>query len=513
LSGATIESRDPATFEPLGSVAVTSPELAQSIVGEVAAVTPLWAQLRVGDRARYLERAAQAVIDDFDSLCELVSAESGRPPTEIAAHELLSAVDTLSWLASNARALLSARPVSLPRSLHPLGRASAGHAPLGVVAAIGCGSAPFAGLLAQTAAALIAGNGVVLKPAPRASQAGERIATVFARAGLPEGLVRVVHGRAELGRALAGSDGVRHVFFSGRVDAGAEVAAACARRGASVSLDLAASEAMIVLADANVARAASGAIWAACAGAGQLHGKPARIYVEESIHEPLRDALLEAAAAVTVGDPRAPGIQVGPLARRSRAARLHEVVAQASARGARVLCGGPLTLEGLAGAFHSPVVLEGSVEELDGLRRFAPGPLLGLCSVASAVEAVAIEGHLAPVGMRGASVWSADRRHAARIARELAPRSVWCNDHIVGPILPRDAADAVAACCSPKLITWDPPVAPPAWRFPYSTAGADAVRALAALHGTRPGERERALRDGAPALARVAARALRDARR
>src|ERR1019366_6341830 len=90
-----------------------------SLADELAAVTRLWAQLRVADRARYLERAAQAVIDEFDELCPALAVESGRPSAEIAALELLAAIDAMRWMAENAQRLLGAHRFALPRALHP----------------------------------------------------------------------------------------------------------------------------------------------------------------------------------------------------------------------------------------------------------------------------------------------------------------------------------------------------------------------------------------------------------
>ncbi|MGD0197689.1 MAG: aldehyde dehydrogenase family protein [Solirubrobacteraceae bacterium] len=502
-----IESHNPATLEPIGTVPETGTDAVGTVVAEVAAVTPLWAQLRVADRARYLDRAAQGIIDDFDEHCELLVRESGRPRGEVAAFELLAAIDTLQWLATNARRLLSARAITLPRAIHPLKRASAGHAPLGVIAVIGAGSAPFATPITHAAAALLGGNGVVLKPAPRASQAAEAIGRVLARAGLPEGLVRVIHGHAALGTALAGDRGVAHVLFSGGRPAGGAVAAECAGRGVSATLDIAAGEAMVVLADANLDAAATGALWAACAGAGQLRGKVARIYVERAAHEALTERLVHVAGTLTLGDPLEHTTQIGPLASAGRQKRMTDAIASSLALGARQLCGRPQEIAGLAGAFYSPVVLSGSVDQLAALRDYVPGPLLGVTAVGDPVAAVALEAGAELA--RGASVWSADRRHAARIARELRPGVVWCNDHLVGPVLPRDGAAALAACVSGKLITWDPLAARPPWRQPYDEVGLRGLRALAALHGTRPGDRERALRDGAAPLARVAGRALR----
>jgi acyl-CoA reductase-like NAD-dependent aldehyde dehydrogenase len=359
-----IEARNPATLETIGAVAATPPAAAATAVAGVAAVTPLWAQLRVADRARYLERAAQAVIDDFDELVELIIAESGRPRVEIEAFEVLAAIDTLQWLATNARRLLSARAITLPRTLHPLKRASAGHTPRGVIAVLSAESSTFAMPAAHVAGALLGGNGALLKPALGGSQAAEALAHALARAGLPEGLVAVVHGGEELGSALAREPAVAHVLFSGSQAAGANVAAACAARGAGATLEIAASEAMIVLADSDLDAAAAGALWAACAGAGQLQGKLARCYVERHVRDPFLARLVPAAQHLTPGDPARPQTQLGPLASAARHGRMEEAVLAALALGARMHCGQAVTVEGLAGAFQAPTVLSGSAEQL-----------------------------------------------------------------------------------------------------------------------------------------------------
>ena len=133
--------------------------------------------------------------------------------------------------------------------------------------------------------------------------------------------------------------------------------------------------------------------------------------------------------------------------------------------------------------------------------------MIDVTAVDDSVEAVA----LANAGERslGASIWSTDRRAAVRIARELDARVVWGNDH--PPALParQTAADALPLCTRAQLIAWDPPTRRPPWRFPYDAGGPLAARALAALASAREGDRERALRDGAPAMIRVAGRALR----
>ena len=205
----TLLARDPATGARLGEVRATAPEEIEGVVGEVARVQPLWALLRVEDRARYMRRVAQAIIDELDELAELLGREQGRPRGEVLTLELLPAIDALIWIAEEGGSILGRQKVKVHRSLSLTKRARIVHEPYGVVGVIGAGSAPFAQPLGQIAGALLAGNGVTFKPAPRACLAGERIARVLARADLPEGLVRLVHGGAPVGVALARAPATR----------------------------------------------------------------------------------------------------------------------------------------------------------------------------------------------------------------------------------------------------------------------------------------------------------------
>jgi acyl-CoA reductase-like NAD-dependent aldehyde dehydrogenase len=437
---------------------------------EMAVVTSLWAQLRVPDRARYLERAAQAVIDEFDDLCLALARESQRPRAEIAALELLAAVDALRWLAENSRRLTGARRFGLPRSLHPLTRASAGFAPVGVVGIRGVRGAPFAEPLATVGAALLAGNGVVLAPGPDAVAAGGRLAGVLARAGLPEGLVRV--GNVSLARCA-------RVLEEGAGPRGAD--------------------AMIVLADANLRHAAEGALWGACCGAGQLAGSVKRLYVAQERSEELLEALCTAARELTLGDPLLPATQLGPLAGEPVADALADAIDEATSAGAVLHCGGRTAVAGAAGTFFAPAILSGVPADARLVQARVPGPVLSVTAVADSAAAVA----LANGGERslGASVWGSDRRAAVRIARELQARVVWGNDHPPSPPPRMLAAQALSRCTREQLIAWDPPSRRPPWRYPYDAAAANAAHTLATLHSAREGDRERALREGGSSAA------------
>jgi acyl-CoA reductase-like NAD-dependent aldehyde dehydrogenase len=484
------------------------------VVVQVAKVQPLWALLRLEDRARYMRRMAQAIVDELDDLRETIAAEQARPRTEVATLELLVAIDALKWVAHDGARVLGGRRVGVHRSLSLTKRARIAYEPYGVVGVIGAGSAPFAQPLGQIAGALLAGNGVVFKPAERASITAERIARVLARAGLPEGLVRIVHGGADIGLELARAP-VDKLLFTGSPATGRAVARECVSQDKEVTVELGGKDAMLVLADAHVARAAAGALWAGCAGAGQARGAVERIYAAPEVAERLVERLVAGARAMTVGDPSDPRVQIGPLASERRLAHVCGLVEEAVAQGATLHCGGPLE-----GTFYAPAVLTGVTHEMRMMREPIGGPVLGVMSVGSVSEAIALAND-SPYGL-GASVWTADRYRGMRIARELDAGMVWLNDHLPSPAISRGPWGATAgsglgrtlgeaglrACAQEKLITWDPSGVRGLWWGPYDEVSARAAQTAARLRSTREGDREAALRQGGAALAHASLRAL-----
>jgi acyl-CoA reductase-like NAD-dependent aldehyde dehydrogenase len=373
----------------------------------------------------------------------------------------------------------------------------------------------------------MAGNGVVLKPSPHAALAGERIARVFARAGLPEGLLRVVHGHADIGGALVEAR-VDQVRFTGSDEAGRDVGEACARAVKRAVLELGGKDAMVVCADADVERAIGGAVWAAFANAGQAGGSVERAFVLREAYGHFLDGVVAAARRLRVGDPRDPRTAVGPLVNADRAGRVRELLDEAVDAGATQHCGGPVEVDGLRGSFIAPVVLTGVPSSARVAREEIPGPVLVVTAVDSEEEAIA-RANDCSLGL-GASVWTADRYKGARIARELRVGMVWMNDHIVSRSAPQlpwggvggsgigraRGAVALRTCAEAKVMTWTPPgpgIARPFWWFPYDATLVRAARAMAELRSARDADRERAFRHGAIPALRVLVRVLRGRRR
>ncbi len=516
----TLLACDPATGATLGEVQATPPERIGAVVEGVARVQPLWALLRVVDRARYMRRMAQAIIDELDALTETIAREQGRPRAEVAGMELLSAIDALHWIADEGAEVLGGRRVGTHRSLTIGTRARVVYEPYGVIGVIGAGSAPFAQPLSQIAGALLAGNGVVVKPARRACLAGEAIMRVIGRAGLPEGLVAIAHGGAQVGVALARAP-VGKVLFTGSPTVGRAVARECVSREREVTVELGGKDAMLVLADADIANATAGALWAGCAGAGQARGAVERVYVAREIAEPFVERLVARAQAYAVGDPADPTCQMGPLASERRLRHVSELVEEALAQGAELRCGGPIGAPpGCAGAWYAPAVVTDVSQEMRLMREPLDGPVLAVMAVDSVEQAIAL-GNDCEYGL-GISVWTADRYGGTRIARELRAGMVWLNDHPPGPALTRGPWGAAAggglgktlgeaglrACAQEKLIAWSAPGLRGLWWGPYDEGTLRAARAVARLRSGRKSDRERAWRQGGPAIVRVGVRML-----
>src|SRR4051812_8532384 len=215
----SLASHSPLTGERIGSVPTLQPGEVQAVVDDVASVQPFWAQLPLAGRARYMKRAQQAILDQIDDLARLLAREQGKPINEAYIMELIPTVDALGWIADAGQQILSDERIPQPQAFTKLKKSVFSYEPLGVVGVIAPWNYPWSIPFGEVAMALMAGNGVVLKPASLTPLIGERIRDVFERAGLPEGLVRTIHGGGAVGNALVESTASK-IFFTGSVDVG-----------------------------------------------------------------------------------------------------------------------------------------------------------------------------------------------------------------------------------------------------------------------------------------------------
>src|ERR1700753_39908 len=233
----TLQSRSPTTGEIIGSVPTITPDEVQGVVDEVARIQPAWAQLRPKDRARYMLRAADALLDELDEVAELLVREQGKPRVEAYTMELLPTVDALHWVAKAGPKVLADEKVRMTQAFTLSKSGHISYEPIGVVGVIAPWNYPWSIPFGEVAIALMAGNGVVMKPASLTPLVGEKIRSVFERGGVQEGLVRVVHGGGQVGEALCRSS-VGKVFFTGSGEVGGHVGGGCGlgARGSGVGV-------------------------------------------------------------------------------------------------------------------------------------------------------------------------------------------------------------------------------------------------------------------------------------
>ena len=516
-----LESFNPLDGTRLGSVPLTPPDQVQAVVDDVAQVQPFWAELPLSDRARYMRRAGQVILDELESLAQLLTHEQGKPLNESYVMELIPTIDSLKWIAEAGREILEDERVPLPVFLAQKSNRFV-YEPLGVVGIIAPWNYPWSIPFGEVAIALMAGNGVVLKPAPLTPLIGQRIQEVFERAGVPEGILRTVHGDADQGQALVESSAAK-IFFTGSAEVGAKVGAACAARMKSSVLELGGKDPMIVCADANMANAVSGALWGGFANAGQTCSGIERVYVLQEVADRFVDGVVEGARALRVGDPADWSTEIGPMASREQFEIVRELVDDAVASGATLHCGGPLEVEVFPEAsFYAPAVLTGVTRDMRIMREEIFGPVLPIVTVESEEEAVRLAND-SEFGL-GASVWTLDRGKGERIARRIEAGMVWVNDHMYshgacscswGGVkrsgLGRSHSKfGFYECVNVKLLSWEPSRTRDFWWHPYDESLAKAFASAARLLYGRDDDKPEAVRSGAAPMVRLVQKTLRD---
>jgi acyl-CoA reductase-like NAD-dependent aldehyde dehydrogenase len=519
-----LESFNPATGERIGAVPTVTPDQVQGIVDDVAEVQPFWAQLSLSERASYLRRAGQVLLDHSDEIADLITREQGKVRLESYTMEVLPTVDLLNWCANNGPKILAQEPVRYPQLMMKQKKSAFSYEPLGVVGVIAPWNYPWSIPFGEVAIALMAGNGVVLKPASLTPLIGQRIQETFERAGLPQGLVQTVHGGGAVGQALVESSAGK-IFFTGSVEVGRSVGEECARRMKGSVLELGGKDPQIVCADANLANAVSGAVWGGFANAGQTCSGIERVYVMDEVADHFIDGVVRKASALTVGDPADWNTEIGPMVSREQYELVCELVDDAIASGAKRLCGGPVEVPGFSGHFIAPTVLTDVTHDMRIMREEIFGPVVPIMRVGSQEEAIRLAND-SRFGL-GASVWTLDRAKGERIAHLLEAGMVWINDHsythgtcqcswggVKDSGLGRSHSKfGFYECVNIKMISWEPSLIADAWWQPYDETLGKAIRASMRLLYGRDGQRMEALREGGIPLLRVTARAVRAARR
>ena len=417
-------SYDPATGEEVGRAPLSTPEDVARAVARAREAQKAWAALSFRERASFVMRAREVVLAEMEEIAALVSRESGKPPAEAVSMEIVPTLDLMQFFARKTERML--RPERIDIGLYNfLGRTSTiEYRPLGVVGIISPWNFPWATPLDEVVMALMAGNAVVVKPSELTPLVGLKIADVFKRAGLPEGVLQVLTGDGSTGAALVDA-GVDKVMFTGSVSTGRRVAEAAARKLIPVVLELGGKDPMIVFEDADLGAAVEAAVWGAFANSGQACASVERCYVHERVAEDFTSRVVEKVRTLKQGAGGDESADIGAMSSERQLHIVEEHVGEALKRGARALTGGA-RLDDKRGYFHKPTVLTGVDHTMTVMREETFGPVLPIMTFRDEHEAVRLAND-SPFGLT-ASVWTRDIARGRRVARQIEAGTVMVNE-------------------------------------------------------------------------------------
>ncbi len=380
--GKTIPVVNPATGDEIGTVPNCGRDETRRAIDAAHAAFPGWSSATAASRADILRKLAGLIEANKEDLARLLTTEQGKSLTE-ARGEVGSSANYVMWFAEEAR---RAYGDTIP-SPWPERRIMVVKQPVGVVAAITPWNFPTLMLARKIGAALAAGCTVVAKPASQTPYSAIAWALLAEEAGVPSGVVNVVTGAArEIGAEMTGNPLVRKITFTGSTAVGKQLTAAAAATMKRVSMELGGNAPFIVFDDADLDAAVAGAIQSKYRNSGQTCVCANRLLVQSGIHDAFVAKLAEAAAALKVGNGLEEGVAQGPLIDEAAVEKVEEHLADALAKGARVVTGG----KRLGGTFFQPTVVDGVTTAMKVTREETFGPLAPVFSFETEDEAVAM---------------------------------------------------------------------------------------------------------------------------
>ncbi len=412
-SKTTLQSINPATGEVVGEVPVATPAEIEAVVARARATQPAWRALGLQKRADFVAAVGPKLAARADELGLLLTQEMGKPLAE-GVGEAKHCGDTLE---DTLREIVEALQPELLEDDDVI--STIHHDPFGVCAAITPWNFPISMPHWTVIPALVAGNTVVLKPSEETPLIAQAYVDLLNEC-LPEGVLQIVHGADEAGKALVQAD-VDLIVFTGSRNAGRHILGAASGGLKRVILELGGKDPLIVLKDADIPEAAKFAVRNSFRNAGQVCVSTERIYVDDSIADQFEQEVVKLTAEQKVGDGVEDGVTVGPMINTRQRDHVLAQIDDAVAHGAKVIAGG----EGHRDGFVMPTVLGGVTHDMDIMRTETFGPVACIARFRDIDEAVALANDT-PYGL-GAAVFGCDSELANEVARRLDAGMVGIN--------------------------------------------------------------------------------------
>ncbi len=420
--GATRTLLDPATGEPIATVAEGTREDAQRAIAAARAAFDdgPWRDVTALDRARLLLRVADAIEEHGAELARIDTLNNGKPLRE-AEYDVADAANCFRYYAG-----LATKPTGQTFDVPAPSQSFTVREPIGVCGQIVPWNYPLLMAAWKLAPALAAGNTCVLKPAELTPLSALRLARIFEEAGFPPGVVNVVPGPGPtVGAEIAESHLVDKVAFTGGTVTGRSVMRAATGNLKKISLELGGKSPNVVFADADFETAVDYALFGIYANAGQVCSAGSRLIVEASLHDRFVERLVERANKIRVGGGFDPATEMGPLISRPHTERVEAYIATGKAEGATLACGGR-RIDG-PGNFIVPTIFTGTAPTMRIVQEEIFGPVLVVQTFVDEADAIRLANDTI-YGLAGA-VFTSDVAKAHRVIRRLRAGITWINTY------------------------------------------------------------------------------------
>ncbi|WP_370569510.1 NAD-dependent succinate-semialdehyde dehydrogenase [Erwinia sp. S38] len=382
--GSEIEVDNPASGKIIARVPSLTGSEAETAIAAAKAALPGWSRMAAKDRTAILRRWFTLIVENADDLAALMTAEQGKPLAE-AKGEALYAASFVEWFAEEAKRVYG-ETVPAPGTDK---RIIVMKQPIGVCAAITPWNFPAAMITRKAAPALAAGCTMIVKPAEQTPLTALALGVLAEQAGIPAGVFQVITGDAkEIGGVLTASDTVRKLSFTGSTEVGRILMAQSAPTIKKLSLELGGNAPFIVFDDADLDAAVEGALASKYRNAGQTCVCSNRIYVQSSVYDAFAEKLVARVAALQVGEGHQPGVTIGPLIDASAVEKVEDHIADALAKGAKLLIGGQR--HALGETFYQPTVLAEATQQMKIAREETFGPVAPLFRFETEEEVIAM---------------------------------------------------------------------------------------------------------------------------
>lgn len=427
------DSLNPATLELIGKVSLASSAECQMAIRAAKDAYPAWKALPIPEKQKIFFRAKKILLQKSEEAARLITEEKGSPYPESFSSEVFASLGAFDYYARNLKRLLQPHPVKHTVSLFSNKKSAFHLEPLGPTLIISPWNFPFVIAAYDVLSALSAGNTAVLRPSSSTPFTGLLVGEILVEAGLPPGVLNIINCKIPQAEEMISHPDIRTVMFTGSVSTGRRIMELASRNLTNLTLELGGKDPMVVCADANIERAARGAVWAAFMNCGQSCGSIERVYVSREISDKFTQRVLELAKQIKVGNPVDPGIDMGPMATLSQLKTVEDHIQDAREKGAKILYGGKNST-GLPGYFMNPAVLSDVNHTMKIMTEETFGPTLPIMTFSDPEEAIALANDSA-LGLT-ASVWTRSKKTASLMAERIEAGTVTVNDHMFSFIEP-----------------------------------------------------------------------------